>query len=60
MRKVVAAVVAALCPLAMAGLLTACEMGLIPFWGMIAFGAACIYAEWWGLTTFDNEEDMEK
>lgn len=57
MRKIVAAVVAALCPLAMAGLVFSYEAGLVPFWGMIAFGAACIYAEWWGLTTFDSMKE---
>lgn len=54
MRKIVAAVVAALCPLAMAGLLTACEMGYLSIGNTVALGAGCIYAEWWGLTTFDS------
>lgn len=57
MRKIVAAVVAALCPLAMAGLLTACEMGYLSIGNTVALGAGCIYAEWWGLTTSDSMKE---
>lgn len=59
MKKTAAAVIAAICPLAMAGLLTACEMGYLSIGNTVALGAGCIYAEWWGLATMD-EEKVEK
>ena len=57
MRKTIAATVAALCPLAMAGLLTACEMGYLSIENTVALCAGCIYAEWWGLTTHDSDDE---
>lgn len=57
MRKIIAAVVVALCPLVMVGLVGGYEAELLPFWGMIALGAGIIYAEWWGLSTLDSMEE---
>lgn len=57
MKKTIAATVAALCPLVMVGLVGGYEVGLLPFWGLIALGAGCIYAEWWGLATFDSDDE---
>ena len=57
MKKIGAAVIVALCPLVMVGLVGGYEAGLLPFWGMIALGAGCIYAEWWGLATIDHTDE---
>lgn len=57
MKKTIAAIIVALCPLVMAGLLTACEMGRLPLWATVALGAGCIYAEWWGLATYDHTDE---
>lgn len=57
MKKTIAAAVAALCPLVMVGLVGGYEAGLLPFWGLIATSAGCIYAEWWGLATFDTDDE---
>lgn len=57
MRGIIAAVLIVICPSVMVGLVFSYEAGLIPFWGMIAFGAACIYAEWWGLSTIANMDE---
>lgn len=56
MKKTIAAAVVALCPLVLLGLVGGYEAGLLPFWGLIPLGAGIIYAEWWGLSTFDNDE----
>ena len=60
MKKTIAATVAVICPLVMAGLLTACEMGLLPLWAMVALGVGIIYAEWWGLATYDSDDEKEE
>lgn len=54
MKKIAAAVLIVICPSVMVGLVFSYEAGLLPFWGVIAFGAACIYAEWWGIATIDH------
>ena len=57
MKKRIAATVAAIAPLALAGLVGGYGAGLLPFWGLLLLGAGIIYAEWWGLSTFDNMDD---
>jgi hypothetical protein len=57
MRRYVGAVIAVICPLVMAGLLTACEMGYLSIENTVALCAGCIYAEWWGLTTYDSDDE---
>lgn len=57
MKKIIAAVIVAICPLVMVGLVGGYEVGLLPFWGMIALGSGCIYAEWWGLATIDHTDE---
>jgi hypothetical protein len=57
MRRYVAAVIVAICPLVMAGLVCGYEAGLLPFWAMVAPGVGIIYAEWWGLATYDSDDE---
>lgn len=57
MKKIAAAVLIVICPSVMVGLVFSYEAGLLPFWGMIALGAGCIYAEWWGLATIDHTDE---
>jgi hypothetical protein len=57
MKKTIAATVAALCPLAMTGIVGGYEAGLLPFWAMVALGVGIIYAEWWGLATYDSDDE---
>lgn len=55
MKKTIAAAVSAAAPLALLGFVGGFEAGRLSFWGMIALGAGCIWAEWWGLSIIDND-----
>lgn len=57
MKKTIAAIIVALCPLVMVGLVGGYGAGLLPFWAVVALGAGCIYAEWWGLATYDHTDE---
>lgn len=56
MKQLIAAAVAAICPLALLGLVGGYEADRLPFWGLLILGAVCLYGEWWGLSVMDEEK----
>lgn len=56
MKKLIAVTIAVIAPLALLGTVGGYEAGQLPFWGLLLLGAGIIYAEWWGLTTMDNDD----
>lgn len=58
-KQLIAAAVAAASPLALLGAVGGFETGAMPWWGLLLMTAVCLYGEWWGLSTMD-EEKVEK
>lgn len=57
MKKIIATIASAICPLALLGAVGGFETGAMPWWGLLLTTAACLYGEWWGLATLDNAEE---
>lgn len=58
-KRYLAAMVVAASPLAVAGLVVACEMEYLPLWATGILMVGIIWAAWWGMNTMDNEEEEE-